>query len=210
MRTRKIALLGVMTAGVLLSQQACGNATAAEPAAAPAASKAAVPSPSEAADTTTSPAAEKTGGEVPDCETGALAATITLQPDGDGDTRMGLVTLTNESGTECGIDGWATVSLTNPANEVVDVPAENVDQPGASVAAVLKSGNSAYQGIKWTICEKGDAGCGAGNGLSVSLGGGTGKPAELEGFPAPEKNGITMASLKIGTIQPSRQGVVAW
>ncbi|MFI5933214.1 hypothetical protein [Actinoplanes sp. NPDC051494] len=34
--------------------------------------------------------------------------------------------------------------------------------------------------------------------------------AELEGFPAPEKSTITMASLQIGSLQPIRQGVVAW
>jgi hypothetical protein len=32
----------------------------------------------------------------------------------------------------------------------------------------------------------------------------------LEGFPAPERGDLTMASLRIGSIQPSRQGVVAW
>ena len=34
--------------------------------------------------------------------------------------------------------------------------------------------------------------------------------AELEGFPDPTRSLITMKSLKIGTLQPSTQAVVAW
>jgi hypothetical protein len=65
--------------------------------------------------------------------------------------------------------------------------------------------------MKWTVCDKGDASCHVGNGLRV------GPPesdrrvdAVLEEFPSPEKSGITMASLQVGSLQPSRQGVVAW
>jgi hypothetical protein len=37
-----------------------------------------------------------------------------------------------------------------------------------------------------------------------------GDVAELEGFPDPAAGDITMKSLQIGSLQPSRQGVVAW
>lgn len=207
MRTR-LALLGVLTAGVMLTQQACANTAEPAPAGAPApvsAATSATPAASE-------PAGEDTEGEVPVCKTADIEATITLQPGNDGeDTRRGLVTLTNKSGAECGVNGRAAISLKNPADEVVDVPTENVDEPGKSVPTALKSGSSAFQGIKWTVCDKGDATCGAGNTLVFNLEASTdGEPAELEGFPAAEKNDITMKSLRIGTIQPSRQGVVAW
>ncbi|HWS34040.1 MAG TPA: DUF4232 domain-containing protein [Actinoplanes sp.] len=192
----RIVLLSVMAAGVMVSQQACANGTAVEPVAAPQTVE------------TTEPADE---GAVPACETKDITANVTLQPDGDGAARMGLVTLTNKSDIECGVHGHAAISLVNPAGEVVRVPSENVQEPGESIRTALKSGSSAYQGIKWTICDKGDSTCGAGNTLVFSLDAGAeGEPAKLSDFPAPEKNDITMKSLEIGTIQPDRQGVVAW
>lgn len=199
--TMRSALLGVLAAGMVLTQQACANGTAVEPVAA---ASPAAPSPAA------SPAAGDEGA-VPVCRTEDIAANVTLQPGGKAGIRTGLVTLTNESGTECGVHGHAVISLVNPAGAVVDVPAEEVEQPGESIRTALKSGSSAYQGIKWTICDKGDGTCGAGNTLVFSLEkGAAGKPAKLTGFPAPERNDITMKSLKIGTIQPDRQGVVAW
>ncbi|GAA1617479.1 DUF4232 domain-containing protein [Actinoplanes couchii] len=211
-RTMRFALLGVMTAGVVLTQQACANGTAVEPVSAPAASEAATTEAEPAATGSEAPESpDPDEGAVPACKTGDLEANITLQPDGKGDTRMGLVTLTNKSDTECGVHGHATIALKNPADEVVNVPTENVKEPGESIRTALKSGSSVYQGIKWTVCDKGDSTCGAGNTLVFSLDGGKdGKPAKLSNFPAPEKNDITMKSLKIGTIQPDRQGVVAW
>ncbi|SDS85261.1 DUF4232 domain-containing protein [Actinoplanes derwentensis] len=207
-RTMRFALLGAMSAGVVFTQQACADGTAVEPVAAPAASEttaATAASPSETESTSPDE------GAVPVCKTADLEANITLQPDSTGDTRKGLVTLTNKSDIECGVHGRAAIALKNPADEVVDVPTENVEEPGESIRTALKSGSSVYQGIKWTICDKGDSTCGAGNTLVFSLDGSTdAKPAKLSNFPAPEKNEITMKSLQIGTIQPSRQGVVAW
>jgi hypothetical protein len=224
MRTRTIrfALLGAMTAGVVLTQQACANGTAVEPAAAPASSQAAAPetAPSEPGDTGSEGPSEDDDessgegsgdGSIPVCKTKDLEANITLQPGGEGSTRKGLVTLTNKSGTECTAQGRATIALKNPAGETVDVPTQNVEQPGKAARTALKSGSSVFQGIKWTACDKGDSSCGAGNALVFSIGSsGDGKAAKLSNFPAAEKNDITMKSLKIGTIQLSRQGVVAW
>lgn len=179
-RTVRLAMLAALGAGVTLSLQACALGST-EPAAA---------------------------ASTPTCTSDDIRADVTWQP---GSKRMGLVALTNTSDEACRLSGRAAVTLTNAANEVVDVPTENVDQPGPAAAFDLPAGTTAFEGIKWTVCDKGDASCGVGNGLRVTLpGADEALNAELSGFPAPEKSDITMAKLWVGTIQPSRQGVVAW
>lgn len=146
------------------------------------------------------------------CRTGGMSAVVTWQPDRDGGrTHMGLVTLTNKSKSSCTVDGWAAISLVNAADEVVPVRTTRVDQPGRPVRTTLRPGTSAFAGIKWTACDKGDSACGAGNTLRFNLEASTdGDVARLEGFPDPAASNITMKSLQIGSLQPSRQGVVAW
>ncbi|WP_035853541.1 DUF4232 domain-containing protein [Cryptosporangium arvum] len=141
------------------------------------------------------------------CTAEDIQVDVTRQPSGP----VGLVALENASERACTLDGRATVTLTNAADEDVSVPTAAVDQPGPAVSFLLPPGTTAFQGITWTPCSKGDSSCGVGNGLRVTLPGST-TPlnAELLDFPAPEKNDITMSSLRVGTIQPSRQGVVAW
>lgn len=148
----------------------------------------------------------------PACGDGSVHVDVTWQPQAEsGSTRMGLIGLTNISQRECRLQGRAAVTLTNAADEDVDVPTENVEQPGPSTGFMLPPGSTAFQGIKWTVCDKGDASCGVGNGLRVVLPGQTAAVnAELSGFPAPESSDITMSTLQVGTIQASHQGVVAW
>jgi uncharacterized protein DUF4232 len=141
-----------------------------------------------------------------------MSAVVTWQPDRDsGQTHMGLVTLTNRSKNICTVDGWVAVSLVNAADEVVPVKTTRVDQPGKPVRTTLEPGASAWAGIKWIACDKGDSACGAGNTLRFNLEASTdGDVARLEDFPNPAASAITMKSLQIGSLQPSRQGVVAW
>ena len=48
-----------------------------------------------------------------------LSAVVTAQPERtSGDTGMAMVTLTNKSAHSCAIDGWASISLVNAADEV--------------------------------------------------------------------------------------------
>jgi len=145
------------------------------------------------------------------CRTADTRATITAQGDIGGKGQMGLVTLTNVSGHACRVDGRASVSLANAAAEVVSVPTKGVNQPGKATAIVLKPKASAYEGIKWQPCAKSDLACGVGNTLLFNLQASTdGAAATLEDFPSPERSDITMRWLQVGTLQPSRQGVVAW
>jgi hypothetical protein len=140
-----------------------------------------------------------------------MSAVVALQPSEGGSTSTAMVQLTNNGAGGCEVDGWAAISLVNAADEVVEVKTEKVEQPGAPTATTLEAGGSAWAGIKWDNCDKGSSDCPAGNTLRFNLEADTdGKVAELEGFPAPEKSNITMGSLRIGSLQPSRQGVVAW
>ncbi|GGK72340.1 DUF4232 domain-containing protein [Mangrovihabitans endophyticus] len=154
----------------------------------------------------------QTGDDVAACRSQDVTVDVTFQPQRvDGDTRMGLVAVTNDSDQPCTVDGRASIFLTNAAAEVVDVPTSNVAQPGAASEITLQPGTTAFEGIKWTVCDKGDETCGAGNSLQFSLEGtADGRYAKLIGFPAPERSDITMAELLVGTLQPSTQGVVAW
>ncbi|GAA0233583.1 DUF4232 domain-containing protein [Cryptosporangium japonicum] len=141
------------------------------------------------------------------CTADDIQVDVTWQPSGP----VGLVALENASERACMLQGRAAVTLTNAADENVPVPTVAVDEPGPAVSFLLPPGSTAFQGITWTPCDKGDSACGVGNGLRVTLPGSTSPlTAELLEFPAPEKNDITMSSLRVGTIQPSRQGVVAW
>jgi hypothetical protein len=145
------------------------------------------------------------------CGKAAVKATVALQPQRiHGDTLMAMLQLTNTSDASCTLTGWATVLLTNAADDAEDVPVRKVEQPGPSTTVKLGPGTTASAGIKWTRCDKADGDCPTGNFLRVLLPGGAEVETELEGFPAPEQNNLTMSELQIGTLQPSHQGVVAW
>jgi hypothetical protein len=93
----------------------------------------------------------------------------------------------------------------------VQVPTTPVDEPDQAVDILLRPGTGAFQGVKWQTCDRDDADCPTGNTLRGSLDSSSrGVVAELAGFPDPSRSLLTMASLKIGTVQPSTQGVVAW
>ncbi|GIE36923.1 hypothetical protein Ait01nite_099680 [Actinoplanes italicus] len=156
---------------------------------------------------TTKPAA---GTAKAACAVGDLEVTIAAQGTGEKDEK-GMVVVTNTGAKNCTVKGWMTIALHNAADEAVDVPTEKVNEPGPADTVEIKAGGSAFAGIKWTQCGKADASCAVGNTIRWSLdGSGKGAVAELEGFPAAEKSGITMKALKVGTFQPSNQGVTAW
>ena len=154
----------------------------------------------------TSPVATRPASKV--CRNDDVSATVTFQPHFvSGGTRLGLVALRNKSAGPCRVNGHVSISLTNAAGEVVQVPTKNVDEPGRAVPITLQPGTNAFEGIKWQLCDKGSADCPAGTGLRFNLQASTDGPdAKLSGFPQT----FTMASLQIGTLQPSTQGVVAW
>ncbi|GIF09796.1 DUF4232 domain-containing protein [Actinoplanes siamensis] len=146
------------------------------------------------------------------CRTADLKATITLQPNGTPTNQRAMVTLTNRGKHACTLDGWLSIAPVNAADELVVVPTRKVAQPGPAKTFTVKPGVAAFAGIKWTVCAESDVSCNWANSLRYSLTGtpGDGPYATLEDFPNPERNGIRMKSLQIGTLQPSRQAVLAW
>lgn len=225
-RHLRMVVLGTFGVGLALSQQACTNGSAAPVAAAPtqtspdrAGSAPATPrTTSDSPDTGDSPKtldsdnATAKPSTVPGCLNDDVTLSVTFQPQAvSGDHRSGLVSVVNTSDHTCKVRGHFAIAPVNSAGETTDVPLELVDQPGKAVTINLKPRTGAFAGIKWTACDKAAGDCRVGNSLKYNLqSSGTGKFAELEEFPAPEKNAIAMSSMQIGTFQPSTQGVVAW
>lgn len=199
---KRSVVLGVLAAGLVLGQQACSSAEPVPVAAAPTTSAPAGSAPAGSAPTSSAPA-----DQVAACRNEDVSAELTLQP---GKSKA-LLALRNKTSSPCRVEGHASVSLRNAADEVVDVPTKEVDEPGPGESITLKPDTNAFAGIVWVACDKGDSDCPAGNSLSVNLQGTTDGPyAKLLGFPDPAKSNITMKSLRVGTLQPSTQGVVAW
>ncbi|NMO57396.1 DUF4232 domain-containing protein [Actinoplanes sp. TBRC 11911] len=213
-RSLRLLLLGALGVAFSLALAACGDGGvgAATPAAAPSSPPVPVfPSdPPRTFKPSSEPATHQSVARA--CRTADTSATITLQPDlSKGSTQVALVQLTNKSKNNCAVNGRAAISLANAAGDTVDVTTSNVNEPGKAVRITLRPGTSAFEGIKWTTCDKGDASCPAGNSLRFNLDAATdGSFAKLSAFPPGEASDITMKSLRIGTLQPSRQGVVAW
>ncbi|SDS70008.1 DUF4232 domain-containing protein [Actinoplanes derwentensis] len=202
--SRNPFLTAVPVLALLTTLTACAGSTeeTAEPAAASPAGK---PATSRPATATTTRVPVK--GE---CAAADLAVSISPQQTGETD-ELGMVIITNNGRRNCTVKGWLTLALHNAAGEPVDVPTQNVNEPGAPTTVKIQKGGSAFAGIKWTQCDKSDAACGVGNAIGWSLDG-TVKDtfAELDSLPDPEQNTLTMKALKVGTFQPVRQGVVAW
>jgi hypothetical protein len=201
---------------VLAGLSACGGSSPATPAAAANSPSVASTSTGVAPSASDAPVAVSPSpvgdGAVPACTLADIKATLTEQPQRrEGDTRMALVHLLNASNRTCTVGGWPEITLANAADEAVTAPTMYIAMPGESVPADLAPGGGAFAGIKWTICDKAAADCPTGNTVKVGLAkGGPFVAATLEGFPNPAQSGITFGSLKVGTIQPSNQGVVAW
>jgi eukaryotic-like serine/threonine-protein kinase len=147
------------------------------------------------------------------CGNGDIKVSISAQNDDPTaiGAQRGLISVANQSRTDCRVDGRAFITLYNAADEQVSVPTQPVEEPGPAIDIVLKPGGGAFQGMKWQACDTGDADCPTGNTLRGSLTSSSeGVVAELEGFPSPERSQIAMSSLQLGTLQPSTEGVVAW
>ncbi|MEV6600912.1 protein kinase [Actinoplanes sp. NPDC051346] len=147
------------------------------------------------------------------CRNSDIALSISAQGDNPGapGTQKAIVAVANKSATACRVDGRAFITLYNAANEPVAVPTEVVDEPGPVVAMVIRPERTAFQGMKWQACDRGDTDCPVGNTLVGSLSRSSeGVAATLEGFPSPLQSNITMRTLQLGTLQGSTTGVVSW
>ncbi|WBB77904.1 DUF4232 domain-containing protein [Micromonospora sp. WMMD882] len=201
-----LALRLLPIVGVAAAATGCGSTAPSAPPSSPVPTVSSPPTASTSAPSSGSPSPR--ADPVAACRTEDMSAVITAQPHAEN---VALVRLTNVGPDACRVDGWVHISLVNAANKVVDVDTETVDQPGPPTPTTVQPEGSAWAGIKWTTCDKGSSDCAAGNTLKFSLEASVdGRPAELAGFPNPEASDITMGSLQVGSLQPSRQGVVAW
>ena len=192
------------------------SAPRSSPAASPSVTKAPAADPASRATDEDAPVVAPTLRKTPAarlCRDADVEITITAQSDTPtaAGAQKGLLSIANRSAAACRIDGRVFVGLYNAADERVPVPTTSVNEPGEAVDILLRPDTGAFQGVKWEACDRDDADCPTGNTLRGSLtSSGRGVVATQEGFPDPNRSLITMKSLKIGTVQPSTQGVVAW
>jgi hypothetical protein len=197
---RKSTLVLTAAAAVLpLTLAACtgGATTAASP------TSSTVPSPTASAE----PAAKTTTSGA--CEAKDFKVDLNTQPDGG----KAMLTLTNQGKRSCTVQGWPVLSFLAADNSAVRVTQRKVPQPGPGGEIVLKTGQTAFAGVKWTTCDKGDESCAVVATVQVTPPGA--KSAVVADFIG--ANGgdekvteLPISSVQVGTLQPSHQGVVAW
>jgi hypothetical protein len=145
-------------------------------------------------------AAPVSRGDTPRCMAAELRADLQVQNSNSEEKGIGTLILTNRSGHSCLIPaGWAPIG-TGGQNNYTPLPATRTDYPGTGMNITLRSGGSAFAGMKWHT----GAGCGTTSGLGVAwhsswipvryLGLGGRRPPICD-------------SLVLGTIQPAMQGV---
>jgi hypothetical protein len=124
---------------------------------------------------------------------------------------MALLALTNNSRRACTVHGWADIQLEGVDGNPVRLPVRKVNQPGPGDDITLAPGRTAFAGFKWRACHRADENCGLVSGVKVAAPG-TRRytDAKLIGIGNQPVTNISMASLTLGTLQPSTQGVVAW
>ncbi|MDP9795168.1 hypothetical protein J2S43_003680 [Catenuloplanes nepalensis] len=126
---------------------------------------------------------------------------------------VALLAITNASDAACALDGWPTLGLLAADDSAIKVPVEEVAQPGPATATALDPGETAFAGFKWTACDLGAADCKVATTLTVMPpGGGTPVNATITGVEGGDQavEELPVSGLRVGTIQPSTQGVVAW
>ncbi|GLY01152.1 MULTISPECIES: DUF4232 domain-containing protein [Actinoplanes] len=158
--------------------------------------------------TTAEPAATPTPAAVTPCANADLGVTVTVEEE---DSTFALMSVLNKSTGTCAVAGWLTVTLLTAGKQATKVGSTRVDEPGPSTEVVLRAGEAASAGLRWTACVKADEGCGVGNIVRYDVGlSGAGRTAELAGFPTSKKNNIAWKELQIGTLQPAGVTIGAW
>ncbi|MDH6132161.1 hypothetical protein P3T37_001546 [Kitasatospora sp. MAA4] len=142
------------------------------------------------------------------CHTGDLRADIQLQLGGTGSA---MVMLVNKSARTCTVDGYLGYGGLLADNSRVTVPTTRSPYPGPPSLITLKPGTTAFSGLKWSTCDKGDVSCKVLAGVVVT------PPDEttqltanvlgLDGAMLPQLL-VSSAGFIEGSLQPSNEGVV--
>jgi hypothetical protein len=202
MRVSKIIIAGA----VLVGLTACGSGTSASGPATTSqpttASSPATTTPNQVADTPV------TSGTTAPASAGQFTVDLTVQQSG-----LGLLAITNSGRTAASLTGWPTLTFRNAANEIVAVPVQKVNIPGAPTAVALKPGQTAFAGVKWTNGDKASASTFVATTLDVTPPGAkTGVAASVIGMDG-KKQGyyeFDITSVQVGTVQPSTEGVLVF
>ncbi|MFJ1708053.1 DUF4232 domain-containing protein [Kitasatospora sp. NPDC088346] len=142
------------------------------------------------------------------CHTADLRADIQIQPDHPGSAMLMLV---NKGTRTCTVYGYAGLGGLLADNSPVVVGTTRVPQPGPPTRTTLKPGTTAFAGLAWASCSKSDPDCKVLAGLTLtppdettqviaSVLGTDGKPVNALA--------VSAAGIRVGSLQPSHQGVL--
>ncbi|MEV6902414.1 DUF4232 domain-containing protein [Amycolatopsis sp. NPDC051372] len=135
-------------------------------------------------------------------------AELTIQDQG-----LGLLALENTGKEPVTIQGWPTLQFLAADNSPLEVPTRNVDIPGAGPSITLRPGTNAFAGVKWETGDKGSTDTFVATTLKLTPPHGTsatvvdviGTDGKKVGYPE-----LDVTSVKVGTLQPSTQGVLVF
>jgi outer membrane murein-binding lipoprotein Lpp len=121
-----------------------------------------------------------------------------------------LLAMTNNSDKACELGGWVDLTPTDAKGEPTDVPMQNVEVPGPPEDLTLEPGKTAFAGVQTEQGSKADADAKVATGF-------TAKPSNMDGEinanvintrgSSDEPIELPIKSLKVGTLQPTSQGV---
>jgi hypothetical protein len=146
----------------------------------------------------------------PGAPTGAASfhADLTIQRAG-----LGLLALTSTTHRSITVQGWPTLVFLNAANQSLAVPTKNVDVPGAGPSIDIGPGQTAFAGVRWAVGAKADPRTLVGTSIHVTPPG-RGGSIDVNVIGAGGQSGgdteFDLASVRIGTLQPSSQGVLVF
>ncbi|WP_326565797.1 DUF4232 domain-containing protein [Amycolatopsis rhabdoformis] len=194
---------GAAGIAVLFALTACSSAPAPQAAAAP------PQSPSAATAQPTN--ADKPASVVRQNDNAAKTsfhAELTIQDQG-----LGLLALENTGKTPVTIQGWPTLRFLAADNSPLKVPTQNVDIPGAGPSITLRPGTNAFAGVKWETGDKGSTDTFVSTTLELTPPHATtstvvdviGTDGKKVAYPE-----LDLTSVKVGTLQPSTQGVLVF
>lgn len=150
---------------------------------------------------------QSNGNSASNCSAEDFKIDLNAQP---GKPGAFLLAMTNNSDKACELGGWVDLTPTDAKGEPTDVPTENVEVPGPAEHLTLESGKTAFAGVQTEQGSKTDSDAKVATGF-------TAKPSNMDGEVnanvistngnSEEAPQLPIKSLKVGTLQPTSQGV---
>ncbi|QRP47399.1 DUF4232 domain-containing protein [Amycolatopsis sp. FDAARGOS 1241] len=135
-------------------------------------------------------------------------AELTIQQPG-----LGLLALENTGKSAVTIEGWPQLQFLAADDSQLKVPTQNVEIPGPGPSITLRPGTNAFAGVKWETGDKGNPSTFVATTLKLVPPHGSGSTVvdvigtdgQKVGYPE-----FDVTSVKVGTLQPSTQGVTVF